>query len=333
MTEQGDVIVRLDDRVRLLSAVLAATDFPVQAQKNKPHGTHAHARATRKYLKEHTQHPAVVATQGMLEDTPLEALFALVTLMTWPELTIPAMPQWAPRNYNEMLREFYAAAKLGEWWEQEKDHWEKSLQEAKNVFVSAQFHTFLTQFLGETTANFVFVPNILYPADRDLGFRVGDDVVCIAPPPLAWGDSPPWPYDEPTMHTYSIRAAMTAFGRSLLKGHFDTHPDKLEEAAKNELPVSEQFQAQYPTWRDQFSALFLSAVVAMYLEAHIHESEYKAYMLMQKKAHGMAMLPGTVSVMRRYLQEVGKGGKYNNLIEFLPFFPIQLRVAKKIVTF
>jgi len=47
----------------------------------------------------------------------------------------------------------------------------------------------------------------------------------------------------------------------------------------------------------------------------------------------MAMLPGTVSVMRRYLQEVGKGGKYNNLIEFLPYFPIQLRVAKKIVTF
>jgi len=43
-------------------------------------------------------------------------------------------------------------------------------------------------------------------------------------------------------------------------------------------------------------------------------------------------LPGTVSVMRRYLQEVG-GGKYRNLAEFLPVFPKQLRVARKIVTF
>ena len=55
-------------------------------------------------------------------------------------------------------------------------------------------------------------------------------------------------------------------------------------------------------------------------------------MLMEKKARGMAMLPGTVSVLRRYLQEVGNT-HYTNLIEFLPYFPKQLRVAKKIVTF
>jgi hypothetical protein len=33
-----DVIVKLDDRVRLLSAVIAATNYPEYAQKIKPHG-------------------------------------------------------------------------------------------------------------------------------------------------------------------------------------------------------------------------------------------------------------------------------------------------------
>jgi hypothetical protein len=41
-------------------------------------------------------------------------------------------------------------------------------------------------------------------------------------------------------------------------------------------------------------------------------------------------VPGTVSVLRRYLQEKG-GAKYSTLVEFLPYFPKQLRVAKRIV--
>jgi hypothetical protein len=71
----------------------------------------------------------------------------------------------------------------------------------------------------------------------------------------------------------------------------------------------------------------------MYLEEHVDKKEYRSYMLMEKKARGMSMLPGTVSVLRRYLQEVGRSDKYTNLIEFLPVFAKQLRVARKIVTF
>ena len=334
MSEEAKVTIKLDDRVRLLSAVLAATDFPAKAQKMKPHGTHAHARATRKYLKEHDHHTAVVATQALLDqNTGLEPFFALAMLMKWPEMTIAAMPPWAPPTYNQMLKDFYETAKLADWWKQEDDDWDKCKDEAEGIFNEAEFKTFLKPFLDDVTEDFTFMPNISYPTDYNVGFRIGNELVCIAPPPLAWGDSPPWPYDEPTMVTYTLRAAISTYGRVLLDNYFKTHADGVTEAMKNALPVGDQFKAQYPTWKDQFFALFLSAVVAMYLEKHVDEGEYKAYMLMQKKARGMAMLPGTVSVMRRYLQEVGKGGKYSNLIEFLPFFPRQLRVAKKIVTF
>ena len=334
MSDQSDVIVKIDDRVRLMSAVLAATEYPTQAQKAKPHGTHAHARATRKFLKELSKQNAVEATQKLIDQgTPLDALFALVMLMDWPNLTIPALPPWAPHDYNAMLRDFYEIGELGEWWEKEKAVWDKTLHEAANVFQKAQFKEFFIPFLDKVDEQLIFMPNVSYPTDYDVGFHIRNDVVCIAPPPLAWGDSPPWPYDERTMHAYSIRAAMYAFGRMLLDKYFKVHSKELDDVVKStELPVGDQFKAQYPAWKGQFEALFLSAIVAMYLEAHIDEKEYKAYMLMQKKARGMDMLPGTVSVLRRYLQEVGKR-KYNNLAEFLPFFPVQLRVAKKIVTF
>jgi hypothetical protein len=333
MSEKSDVIVRLDDRLRLMSAVLAATDFPEKAQKLKPHGTHAHARATTKYLSQFDQHPAVQATQNLLDqNTPLEALFALVMLMDWPTMALPQLPPWSPPNYNLLLKDFYDTTELGTWWGREHDVWEKALEQARNVFKGIAFKPFLKPFLGQIEQELVFIPNISYPTDYDVGFQIGEDLVCIAPPPLAWGDSPPWPYDEATMMTYSYRAAMMVFGRVLLTSYLRTHTDKLSEIVTNELPVSDQFRAQYPSWEDQFSALFLSAAVAMYLEAHVDEKEYRAYMLMEKKARGMAMLPGTVSVLRRYLQEVGNN-KYSNLIEFLPIFPRQLRVARKIVTF
>lgn len=333
MSNQQDVIVKLDDRIRLVSALLAVTTYPDQAQKLKPHGTHAHARATRKHLADFTDHPAVQATQNLLDqNTPLEAIYALVMLMNWPDLSITAMPPWAPANYNDHLRDFYEKSGLAAFWTQEKTPWEKSLAEAKRVFENVEFKPFFKPFLGEVKETLIFMPNISYPAAYDIGLHIGAELLCIAPPPLAWGDSPPWPYDERTMITYSYRAAMMVYAGILLREYLRTHAKELEAITQTELPLTDQFKAQYPSWEQQFSTLFLSALVAMYLEEHVDEKEYKSYMLMEKKARGMTNLPGTVSVLRRYLQEVG-GDKYNNLIEFLPIFPKQLRVAQRIVTF
>jgi hypothetical protein len=88
----SDIQVRLDERVRLVAAVLAATNYPEESQRLKPHGTHAHARATRKLLSDHSDHPAVQAAQTMLnQGAPLEALYTLVlTYLGTPGLAPPA---------------------------------------------------------------------------------------------------------------------------------------------------------------------------------------------------------------------------------------------------
>lgn len=331
MSELSDVGVKLDDRIRLMSAVLAATDFPDKSQQRKPHGTHAHARATRKHMDDHFAHPAVMSTQALLDQgTPLEALFSLVMQMSWPGMEIAELPDWAPAGYNDQLRAFYTQAGVEAFWQAEHAPWDKALKEAGNIFSKVAFKPFLKPFLGDIEEELVFVPNISYPADQEVGIRAGNTLLCVSPPPLAWGDSPPWPYDEPTMMTHSYQVALSIFGRILLLNYLRSSPEQLAEITKNELPVTDHFKSMFPTWEDQFAELFVMAAVAMFFETHVGSLDYKSYVLLQKKAHGMALLPGTVSVLRRYLSE--QGNKYHTLLEFLPVFPKQLRVAQKIVT-
>jgi hypothetical protein len=45
----------------------------------------------------------------------------------------------------------------------------------------------------------------------------------------------------------------------------------------------------------------------------------------------MHILPGMISVLRRYLSE-RENGRYNSLLDFMPIFPKQLRIANRIVT-
>ena len=332
MSTQADVIVRLDDRLRLMSALLAATDWHEKTQKATPHGSHAHARATHKYLSEYQAHPATQTMQRLLDQgAPLEAMFTFVLCLSWPDLylELDVLPGWVPPQWLSDLRHFYADTDLAGWWQQEDAVWQASQEESQRMFKDIAFKPFLQSFLGEVDEDLVFVPNISYPTDHEIGVRMGHELLCIAAPRLAWGDSPPWPFDEDPAHIY--RAALSQYGRLLLANYLRQHTDHVAEASKTPLPVSDQFNEMYPTWETQFTALFGAAAVAIFLEDYVSLAEAKAYVLMARKAQGMTILPGTVSVLRRYLSERDTG-RYESLLDFLPIFPKQLRIAKRITT-
>jgi hypothetical protein len=108
-----DVTVRLDDNLRLLSVVLAATDFPEKSQAAKPHGTHAHARATARFVKEMRSHEAVRGMQSLLDSgAPLEALYTLVAHLPWPTLEIEMLPKWVRPTGTNTLPTFTGRPKL-----------------------------------------------------------------------------------------------------------------------------------------------------------------------------------------------------------------------------
>lgn len=329
ITNSSDVIVKLDDRMRLISAVLACTRFPEEAQRRKPHGTHAHARATSKRFNELRTHEAVVGMQTLLDrGTPLEAIFSLGMLLRWPELTIDSLPPWAPPSWDDKLGDFYACADLTSWWKEEDDLWQQSLSETTRVLREVRLKPFFELFFGSMDESLLFIPNISYPTDQELGLRQADTLIALVPPRLAWGDSPPWPFDEDPAHVY--RAAITQYGRMLMHAFLRAHPDKAAAAAKSPLPVGDRLQAMYPTWEEQLTSVFLAAAVAIYLEDHVSKAETNAYVLMERKVRGMTVLPAVINVLRRYLNE-RNAGRYGSLIEFLPVFPKQLRIAAKIV--
>lgn len=335
MSSPTPVKIILDNRLRLISTALAATDFPEKAQERKRHHAHAHARAAIKHLqdREMGKHPAIIALQGMLnQGVPIEALFALAMYFNWPDLTAPVLPEWVPDGWNEQLRDFYEKSEAGEFWLTADKSWQSAKSESERVFTGkVHFKELLEQFIGEIKEEFVFVPNLLWPADREVGIRVENQLISIVPPPLAWGESPPWPYDEETRlaeHTYPM--ALAQYARILMLGYLREHAEKLGDATEKDLPISDELKVQYPTWEDQFLALFQSGVVAIYLEDYINPTEAKGFMLMEKRVRKMVELPGTVSVLRRFLQQ--KGNKFETLADFLTVFPAQLRVAKKIVT-
>ncbi|MGB7338012.1 MAG: hypothetical protein WBC91_03890 [Phototrophicaceae bacterium] len=335
MSSPTPVKIMLDDRLRLISSALAATDYPAKAQERKRHHAHAHARAAIKHLQDRnmTQHPAIVNLQEMLnQGVPIEALFTLGMFFAKSTLEAPVLPEWVPDGWNQQLLDFYQKSEIQLLWDAADKSWQSSLSESDRVFTDkVYFKELLEQFVGKIDEDFVFVPNLLWPANREVGIRVENQLISIVPPPLAWGESPPWPYDEETRlaeHTYPM--ALAQYARLLMLNYLRVHADELSDATQKDLPISDELKVQYPTWEDQFLALFQSAVVAIYLEDYINPTESKGFMLMEKRVRKMNELPGTVSVLRRFLQE--KGNRYNTLAEFLTVFPTQLRVAKKIVT-
>ena len=322
------VHVLIDDRVRLMSALLAATSWPDFEQERKAHGTHAHARATRRLVQVYDKHPAVLILQALLDrGLPLEEVFAFILQLDWPQLRGNNPPAWAPPTWTRHLHNFYEKTALQDWWGQESDVWTRSLRESERMFEGVALHEFLRPFVGNFPDDLVFVPNLCYPTDVEMGISTGETLYCIVPPRLAWGDNPPWPFDEDPAHVLS--AALVQFGRLLMWRYLQGKPEALAEAAAQPLPVSRDLAEQCPSWEAQFLTLFGAGLVAIYLEMHVSKQEAQAYILMEKKAQGLTELPGVVSVLRRYLSGF-MDGSYTEFADYLPFFAKHLRVAKTI---
>lgn len=329
------IAIRLNDHVRLMSAALSATNFPQIRQQVKRHHPHAHARACARRVRDKglDKHPSIIGLQGLLDDgVTLGMLLRFTMSLDFDQqfANKEDLPDWLPPAWNTLLWSFYEEAELADYWQETAKDWTDATNQASKIFTNTHFRQFLAQFVGDFDLQFVFMPNISYPADFEVGVRYQDELWTIVPPPLAWGDSPPWPFNEETLLNHSYRAALTQYGRLLLTDYLAQHADKVAEASQKPIPIDKKFKVLYPTWQGQFIALFVAAAVAIYMEDYISPAEAKAYILMEKKARGMQELPGTVSVLRRYLQE--RANKFPELADFLHVFPAQLRVAKHIVT-
>ncbi len=321
------ITVEIDNRIRLLSAVLALTTWPDQEQAIKPRGVHAHARATRSNLSEAEHHSAVQTMQNLLESTlTLEAIFSYAAYLEWPSLTVDDPPEHIPAEWPDQLRDFLWTHKVLELWQRDETAWNSAQRAARAALEQADPRPTLNRLFGPLQSELVFQPNLCYPTGDTLSFRDEGRLICISPPPIAWGTNPPWPYDDNPADT--AREAFSAYARLLLGEHLDAHPAETEAARRTRLPVPNSFLARYPDWFDQFAVLVVSGATAIYLNQTFGKVEADAYTMMVHKANGFQALPSVVEVLESYLDAQAEGRAYQ-LADYLPTFTERFRVAEQ----
>jgi hypothetical protein len=329
MTSRAIQVV-IDDRARLMSAVLAATNWPEKEQERKRHRAHVHARNTTKRANERPTLPAVHALQTLLDqDTPIEAIYTYALNLSWPDLSLKASFPWAPLHWNEQLGEFYVKTGLAAWWAEQQEVWQLAHEQTQKAIGQTDFYGFFKPFVGDVSEHLVMMPNVSYPSDCEIGVRLDNQLFCIVPPRIAWGDNEPWPFNEDPAHIY--RGALTQYGRLVMVSYLRQKAAEIAPLANTPLPVGDNFRKTHPTWGDQFTELFVAGAVAIFLEQTMGPHEAKAYILMENKVHGVTILPGVVSVLRRYLSEQSDG-RYAQISEYLPNFATHLRVAKRVIS-
>lgn len=266
----ASILTRTDDRLRLAGALLAASDWPEHEQTVKAYMPHRAAEAAHKAFTAHAAHPAVQAARALAGES-VERLYAHALNGAWPgDLGAQAEAFRAAANVSGFLADYAA-------------DFEQAEADAREVLARADLRQFLTDLAGPQTRALVFTPNLLYPGRQRVACASSTEIVVASHPPIAWGSSQPWRYNERPDETLSLIS--DAFARFFF---------------------SQAGAANAETWGAAAAVLFL------------REAEGQAagdqYMVMEKKARGLKTLPAAVAALEPLLAG-RRAGQYPTGIE------------------
>ncbi len=272
------VIVTVDERIRLVMALLAASDWPEREQAEQTHAVHIHSKQTRQHVRQFQDHPAVVRLQQLLDGgSSLTELFAAVVRCRWPELVpVEALPDsLIDESWLGSMTDFYEDSALESFWGEHMKPWQEAQSELAAIFQDSQ----IIQFLGQLpdpppVHSIVLVPSIVYPMLNPIMATTSRTIYLILPPAKAWGESPPWPFGE----------------------------DPGWVIAQSCWHLSTYFMATTLSQLDETNqALLRHAAVTLCLEQEFDEAEAMAYLVRSKKEYGLPQLPLVTEGLRDYL--------------------------------
>lgn len=177
--------VRLDDRLRVAGALLAASDWPAYEQTVKAYKAHRVADAAHRALSAHGAHPAVQAARQLAGDgAGLARLYGHALNGDWPDgLAAP-------------VADFAAAANVAGFLAEHAADWTQAEADARAVLARADLHQFLVDLTGPLNRALVFTPNLLFPGRQRVACASAAEIVVASHPPIAWGTSHPWRFAE-----------------------------------------------------------------------------------------------------------------------------------------
>lgn len=268
--------IQIDNRARLVTAVLAASDWPDIEQEQQPHAVHKHAKQTQQFVLPFKKHIAVTnINQAWLNGVELDDIFSAAVRSRWPDFTpeepLPHLLQI--ENWVRSLADFAAVSDIAaSFWPEHEAAWQTAVTELKDIFPDDHLRQFLSQMRGQPiNQDIVIMPNLVYPALSPVLAVTSTTLTLLLPPPKAVGESPPWPYSEGV-------GWVTAVTCQKLAAHLLTGK------------LADLDQAQ----RDQL----IHAVTTLCLEQTVDEFEGQAYLLRTKKEQNLPELPALVEKLR-----------------------------------
>lgn len=196
------VNVQVVNRLRLVSAVLAGSEWPAYEQEQMgTHAVHPHAKATRHYVSDYADHPAVTTINALLPaGLALSELFSTAVRCDWPmfEPQEPLPGRFSDGVWASQLGDFYVDTALAAFfWADQAAPWAEAENDLRRIFNSDSLYQLLGQLSGTPPAqDLVIMPNLNYPAMQAVVASNRDHIYLLLPPPKAVGESPPWPYRD-----------------------------------------------------------------------------------------------------------------------------------------
>lgn len=308
------ILITVDDRVRLISAALAATSWPEREQTAQRFRAHAHARATARQMAPWRDHPAVRTLDALLsQGVLLRDIYTLVFALAGSDPADGAWPDWLPPGWLDDLRDLQEAAALHAWWDEHHPAWTLACEQATQALDGIHLAAFFEPFFGPSIPSPALMPNICYPCLIPLGISAAHAAIALVPPRIAWGDGEPWPFHED--RAYLLRAAVTAFGQVLLESHLAGHRSNGAESDPDG-PAAPPVEA------------FLSGAVALALEQILGAAEARAYLLVEARTNGARVLPRVVEALKDYLA-AHAAGQYPHFASYLPVFAAHVRAGQE----
>ena len=275
----SDVTVVVDDRARLVTAVLAAGHWPQKEQERLTHAVHPHAKQTRQQVEALAEHPAVVTVnEALAQGVDVADFFTAALRSRWGSFKpLEPLPEtFAARAWTKTLPHFGERSAMYIFWQAQATPWQKAQQDLEHIFYRNELAHYLGRLRQRPLAHAVrLMPNIVYPALQPVPVETETAVYLLLPPPKAVGESPPWPYDEDPgwVLAHTCHALMDYFLGDML-ANFD------EERRR----------------------LFKYAAAALFLEETIDEAEAMAYIVRTKKQRDLPHLPNAVEALRQWLE-------------------------------
>ena len=283
--------VAIDERMRLVTAVLAASDWPMEEQNQLTHAVHPHAKQVRQFVQPFGSHPAVNGVnEALLNGVDLADLFSAALRSTWPDFTPTAeLPRVLKiRNWVQSLADFAQKTAVStDFWPQHTAVWTEAQSALTQIFSSGDLLAALAQ-VGEVADTAVsLMPNLVFPALTPVVATADGALTLLLPPPKAVGESPPWPFDEDP--GWVVAAVAEQLIPHLLAAD-------LAQIAPAQQPIARHLAA------------------AHCLASLLDDFEAQSYLLRAKKAHNLPQLPALFAQLQAEV-EGGNGRSLATLFE------------------